>query len=166
MAEFTPINTQEELNAVIGGRLASQEKKIREEYADYEDLKKQSAAWETDKQAYEKTIADNKTAFDELTQQLTEATGKIAQYETDALKTKIAIEAGLPVGLFSYLKGNTEEEIKQSAEELGKYAKAGQRQPLADPEGDEPKGNYSLPGQVNPDRAMKKFMETLKIINE
>ena len=101
-----------------------------------------------------------------FTQQLTEATGKIAQYETDALKTKIAIEAGLPVGLFSYLKGNTEEEIKQSAEELGKYAKAGQRQPLADPEGDEPKGNYSLPGQVNPDRAMKKFMETLKIINE
>jgi len=154
MAEFTPINTQEELNAVIGGRLASQEKKIREEYADYEDLKTKSAAWETDKQAYEKTIAENKTAFDELTQKYTEATGKIAQYETDALKTKVAIEAGLPVGLFSYLKGNTEEEIKQSAEELSKFAKSGQRQPLADPEGEPPKENKNV--------ALRKMLKEMK----
>lgn len=154
MADFTPINTQEELNAVIGGRLASQEKKIREEYADYEDLKKQSAAWETDKQAYEKTIADNKTAFDDLTKQLSDATGKIAQYETDALKTKIAIEAGLPVGLFSYLKGTTENEIKQSAEELSKFAKSGQRQPLADPEGEPPKENKNV--------ALRKMLKEMK----
>ena len=165
MAEFTPINTQEELNKVIGDRLADREKKIRAEYAGYDELKKQSETWNTEKQKYEQTIADNKTKLDDLTQKYTEATGKIAQYETDALKTKVAIESGIPAGLFSYLKGSTEEEIRKSAEELGKYTKGGNLPP-ADPEGDPWKNGRSLDGKVNEERAMKKFMESLKVLNE
>ena len=161
--EFKPINTQEEFDTAIKSRLARQEQTIRSEY---EGLKKQSESWEKDKQAYEKTIADNKAAYDDLNNKLTEATGKIAQFETDALKTKIAIETGLPVAMFSYLKGTTEDEIRQSAEELGKFTKGSQVAPLAHPEGDPPKDDYSLTGHVNADRAMKKFTESLKAINE
>lgn len=139
MADFTPIETQEAFDAAIKDRLARQEAKIRGEYADYTDLKKQSEAWAAEKQAYEKTITDNKTSFEDLNQKYTEATGKIAQYETETMKMKIGIETGIPSGLFSYLKGSTEEEIRKSAEELGKFAKSGQRQPLADPEGEPPK---------------------------
>ena len=166
MADFTPIETQEAFDAAIKDRLARQEAKIRGEYADYEDLKKRSASWATEKQSYEKTITDNKTAFDDLNQKLTEATGKIAQYETDALKTKIAIESGIPFGMVSYLKGTTEDDIRKSAEELGKFAKTGQKQPKADPEGDEPKGGYDPIGGVNTERAMRKLMDSLKILNE
>ncbi|MBQ9031859.1 MAG: DUF4355 domain-containing protein [Parasporobacterium sp.] len=152
--EFTPINTQEEFDSAIKDRLARQETKIRGEYADYDALKKQSQSWETEKQSYEKTIADNKTAYEDLNTKYTEATGKIAQYETDALKTKVAIESGLPVAMFSYLKGTTEEEIRRSAEELGKFTKGGQAAPLADPEGDPPKDSKNA--------AMRKMLREMK----
>ena len=164
--EFKPINTQEELNKVIGERLVSKEKAVREEYADYADLKKKAEGWDTEKATLEKTIADNKTAYDDLNQKLTEANGKIAKYETDALKTKVAIESGIPAGLISYLKGTTEEEIKKSAEELGKFTKGGGTLPPADPEGDPPKGDYAATGKVDEDRAVKKFIKSLEKITE
>jgi len=162
MSEFTPINTQEEFDAAIKDRLARQENKIRGEYADYEDLKKQSESWATEKQSYEKTIADSKTDYETLNSKLTEANGKIAQYEMDALKTRITIEAGLPMELRGYLNGTTEEEIKASAEQLGKFTKGSQAQPLADPEGDPQKDKFSVTGKINEDRAMKKFAESLE----
>lgn len=163
--EFTPINTQEELNKVIGERLASKERSIRAEYADYEELKKQSASWNEEKAAFEKTIADNKTAYDDLNQKLTDAAGKIAQYETDALKTRIAIETGIPTGLYTYLKGTTEDEIRHSAEELGKFTKGGTLPP-ADPEGATLKNDYDLTGKINEDRVRKKFIDSFKILEE
>ena len=165
MAEFTPINTQEELDKLIGERLASKENKIRAEYADYEDLKKQVAGWNDEKAAFEKTIADNKTAFDELTQKYDDATGKIAQYEADALKTKVAIESGIPAGLFKYLQGATEEEIRKSAEELGKFTK-GATAPLADPEGESLKNDFETTGKIDEERVRKKFIDSFKILDE
>ena len=161
--EFKVINTQEEFDAAIKDRLARQENKIRAEYADYDALKKSA---EEQKTAYEKTIADNKTAFDDLNQKYTEATGKIAQYETDALKTKIAIETGLPIAMISYLKGSTEEEIKTSAEELGKFTKGSQVTPLANPEGESLKDRYELTGKVDEERVRRKFIDSFKILEE
>lgn len=166
MAEFTPINTQEEFDTLIKDRLARNEKKVREEYADYDELKKQSESWVTQKQKYEQTLADNKTAYDDLNQKLIDANGKIAQYETDALKTRIAIESQIPLELRDYLKGTTEDEIKKSAEELGKFAKPGQKQPPADPEGDLPRDDFNVTNKINTDRAMKKFMKALETMNE
>lgn len=166
MSEFTPITTQDEFDTLIKDRLARQESKIRGEYADYDNLKKQADAWAAEKQSYEKTIADNKTTFDDLNQKYTDATGRIAQFETDALKTKIAIESGLPVAMFSYLKGSTEEEIRQSAEELGKYTKGSQVPPLANPEGEPSKSDFDRTGKVNEDRVRKKFIDSFKILEE
>ena len=166
MSEFTPINTQEEFDAAIKDRLGRQESKIRGEYADYDNLKKQSETWTAEKQSYEKTIADNKTAYETLNGQLTEANGKIAQYETDALKTKIAIETGLPMELRSYLSGSTEDEIKKSAEQLGKYTKGSQTLPLANPEGEQGKDQFELTGKIDEDRVRKKFIDSFKILEE
>lgn len=166
MSEFTPITTQDEFDALIKDRLARQESKIRGEYADYDNLKKQADAWTTEKQSYEKTIADNKTAFDDLNQKYADATGKIAQFETDALKTRIAIETGLPMELRSYLSGNTEEEIKSSAEQLGKYTKGSQVLPLANPEGEPSKNDFERTGKVNEERVRQKFINSFKILEE
>ena len=165
MEEFTPIETQEAFDAAIKDRLARQENKIRGEYADYDELKKKSTSWKEEKGKYEESIAAGKKSIEELNQKLSEANGKIAQYELDALKIKVATEAGIPARLCSYLKGTSEDELKKSAEELGKFTKGGQVAPLADPEGDE-KNDYSFTGKVNESRAMKKFAESLKAINE
>jgi predicted nuclease with TOPRIM domain len=142
MAELEKaITTQEELDSVIKDRLARQETKIRGEYSDYEDLKKKSETWNKEKTSYEETITKNKTDYEALNKQYQEAAGKIANYEADALKTKVAVESGIPIELRTYLKGSTEDEIKASAAELAKYAKGRQVPPLADPVGDPPKGN-------------------------
>lgn len=167
MADFTPIDTQEAFDAAIKDRLARQETKIRGEYADYADLKKQSETWATEKQSYEQTIATNKTSFEDLTKQLADATGKIAQYEVDALKTKVAVESGLPIGMVSYLKGATEEEIRTSVEELSKFAKSSQVLPMASPEGERSAADsYELTGKVNEDRVRKQFIDAFKILEE
>lgn len=145
MAELEkPITTQEEFDAAIKDRLARQETKIRNEYADYEELKKQSGTWTQEKESYEKVIAKSKEDLNTLNTKYQEATGKIAVYETDALKTRVAIESKLPMELRSYLKGSTEDEIKASAEELGKFAKTTQAPPLADPEGNQSKGDEKI----------------------
>lgn len=135
MAEFTPIETQEALDAIITKRLEQKERSVRNEYADYDDLKKQSQTWEGQKTAFEKQIAENKTAYDDLNAKYTAATGKVAELEAGALRTKVAIDAGLPMNLCSYLKGSTEEEIKASAAELAKFAGEKMAAPLANPEG-------------------------------
>lgn len=163
MSEFTPINTQEEFDAAIKDRLARQETKIRGEYS---DLEKQSKSWATEKESYEKTIADNKTAYDTLNNQLSEATGKIAQFETDALKTKIAIETGLPMELRNYINGSTEDEIRKSAEELGKFTKGSQTPPLANPEGEPSESDFDRTGKVNEERVRQKFINSFKILEE
>lgn len=166
MSEFTPITTQDEFDALIKDRLARQESKIRGEYADYDNLKKQADAWAAEKQSYEKTIADNKTTFDDLNQKYTDATGRIAQFETDALKTKIAIESGLPMELRDYLSGSTEDEIKASAEKLGKFTKGSQVPPLANPEGEPSKSDFDRTGKVNEERVRQKFINSFKILEE
>lgn len=153
MAELEkPITTQEEFDTAIKDRLERQAKTIRGEYADYEELKKKSGEWQKEKEAYEKASAKSKEDYAALNTKYQEATGKIAAYEADALKTKIAIENKLPLELRGYLKGSTEEEIKASAEELGKFAKVTQAPPLADPEGNQTKG----------DEIMKKLLKSLK----
>lgn len=145
MEEFKPINTQEEFDAAIDSRMSRQESKIRAEYRELENqvetLKKESEKWTKEKSDYEAVIAKNKADFEDLNTKLTEATGTIADYQTKELKTKVAIEKGLPMGLRGYLKGTTEEEIKASADELGKFASAGRNIPAADPEGDPPEGD-------------------------
>lgn len=153
MAELEkPITTQEEFDAAIKDRLKRQEQTIRGEYADYEELKKQSGAWKEKEEAYEKASTKSKEDYAALNTKYQEATGKIAAYEADALKTRIAIENKLPLELRGYLKGSTEEEIKASAEELSKFTKLNQAPPLADPEGNQTKGNDT----------MKKLLKGLK----
>ena len=68
--------------------------------------------------------------------------------------------------LRSYLKGTTEEEIKSSAEQLGKFTKGGQVLPLANPEGEKGKDLYELTGKVDEDRVRKKFIDSFKILEE
>lgn len=112
MAEFTPINTQEELNAAIGPRLQRERETVAKEYtgkiSEYEktitDLQKQV------REAGEKQAASDK--------QLTELSARIKGYESDSVKTRIALEAGLPWGMAARLAGDTEEAIRKDAEAL------------------------------------------------
>ncbi len=64
-----------------------------------------------------------------------ELTGKVHTYETASVKTRIALEMGLPYQMANRLNGNTEEEIKADAEGLKALVNAQvQPAPLGNPE--------------------------------
>lgn len=122
MSEFKVIETQEQLDAIIGERVARAEKKGEEkalqQYADYDDLKKQ--------------LEEQTAKVDELNSQLTAQTetastsakeledlkAKVHKYETDSVKTRVAHEEGLPYDLAARLSGEDEESIRADAKAL------------------------------------------------
>lgn len=111
MAEFTPItfNTQEEFDKAVGDRLKRQERQIRSEYSDYDDLKEQSAKWQQEKE--------------DLNGQIAEHQKTIKGMQVTSLKEKIARESGIPYELASRLSGETEDEIRKDAEAVGAFLK-------------------------------------------
>lgn len=129
MADFTPITTQAEFDAAIAERLSRQEKSIRAQF----DGMMPAGDVEKLKAGYEETITGLKKQADEAAGQIADLTAKVGRYETDSVKTRIALECGLPYGMAWRLSGETEEEIRRDAESLRGMMKPAAA-PLASPE--------------------------------
>ena len=111
--EFQPIMTEDGLNAIIKDRVKQAEAGIKSKYADYDTIKNSLSVLQTEKATLEGTANTYKT-------QLEDAQGKLKVLELESLKTKVSIEAGLPMNLRDRLHGETEEELKNDAESLVK----------------------------------------------
>ena len=129
MSEFTVIETQEQLDKVIGDRIRRAEAKAAEKYADYETLKTQNADYVTQisqlqeqLQKQTETINGNQSIVDDLKAQ-------VQNYESSSLKTKVALEMGLPYQMASRLSGSNEDEIRADAETMAKLI--GKQKPVA-----------------------------------
>lgn len=116
MAEFTPIETQEQFDAMVKDRIARAERAAAEKYSDYDtikgqntDLTNQIAQLTEQIRKQTETIDGNKTVVDDLT-------AKVQAYETASVKTKIALELGLPYQMAERLAGTDEESIRKDAE--------------------------------------------------
>lgn len=108
--DFTPITTQEQLDALIGERL----KRDREQQAKrYEGWMKPEDAQQlqTQIEALTKAAEGHKQA-------VADYEAKIRGYEAASVKSRIADEVGLDRRLVSRLTGETEEEIRKDAEGL------------------------------------------------
>ena len=81
-----------------------------------------------------------KTKEQELAQ-IEELQGKVKSYEIKDLKTRIALQAGIPFELADKLSGETEEEIKADAEKLAGFINQKPTLPLkpTEPENIDPK---------------------------
>ena len=167
MSEFIPINTQEEFDSAIKSRLARERDTISKQYADYDDLKASIKNLTDQNNALTQAASEHGEKMKSLQDQLSEANTKINGYQMDILKTNIAVEKGLPLELRDRLSGSTEEELKSDADKLVKLfaAQNNSNIPLANLNGGS-SDDYSTTGKVNEDRAMKKFMDSLKTINE
>ena len=148
MSDFKIIETQEQLDAIIGERVKRAERRAEEraaeKYSDYDDLK-------TKAQTYEKQIADlseqikgGETKQAEFTKQIEELTGKVHQYETASVKTKIALETGLPYQLADKLSGDDEDAIRADAKRMAEFVK----KPAAPMGSMEPDGSNDNPKDV------------------
>ena len=118
---FQVIETQEQLDAIVGERVARAKDSARKEFDGWispDALAKQTENLNTQLGSLNdqlKALTEEKAA---LESQLTEKNGQIAKYETDSVKTKVAREFGLSYEAAEFLRGDTEEDIRKSAESL------------------------------------------------
>lgn len=134
--EFKPItiNTQEEMDNLFKERL-SREKAKYEGYMSAQKVDELKAGYEKQIADLNKAAAAEKTKYAAIDAQLKERDEKIAKYEADSVKTRIAIAAGLDPKYASRLVGKDEKEWKADAEALAKDFVAAYVPPLANLEG-------------------------------
>ena len=118
MSDFTPIETQEQLDKVIGERIRRAEQKAAEKYADYEDLKTQNAGYVTQISQLQTQLQAQADKAKESETSIADLTAKVHQYETASVKTKVALETGLPYQMASRLTGDDEKAIRADAEAM------------------------------------------------
>jgi len=119
MSEFKPITTQEEFDAAIKERLSREKAK----YSDYDELKSRVTELETENVGLKSTIEATNQSKADADKQLEELQNKIAGYETASLRTRVALQYGLPYDLADRLQGTDEESFKADAERLAGYMK-------------------------------------------
>lgn len=119
--EFTPIMTQADFDAAISDRLKRERETVSKRYADYDDLKEKVSTYE--KQLSDQAMQIQEAAEKQATHDKTVAdmTAKLKSYETDSVKTRIALELGLPYELAGRLTGDTEDAIRKDAETFAKF---------------------------------------------
>lgn len=117
MSEFKIIETQEELDNIVKERI----RREREKYSDYEELKKRVSELETENSALKSTVEDDKQTRAGLDAQITDLQGKVSNYETASLRTRIALQNGLPYDLADRLQGTDEASLTADAERLAGF---------------------------------------------
>lgn len=122
MSEFKPITTQEEFDVAIKGRLSRE----KEKYGDYDQLKSRVAELEEENVDLKSTIEATNQSKADADKQLEDLQNQIAGYETANLRTRVALQHGLPYDLADRLQGNDEESFKADAERLAGYIKKSQ----------------------------------------
>lgn len=134
MSEFKIIETQEELDAVISERLKrerdSQQKKYAEKYSDYDEIKTRNAELEKQIGDMTETIESNKNLKESYEEKLHEKEAAIQGYEKAQLRTRIALENGLPYDLAGRLVGDDEESLIADAKKLAGYTQAAPAAPM------------------------------------
>ena len=132
MAEFKIIETQEQFDERIKERLEraekNAEKKIREEFAGWtspDDLKALNDAHAGELSALKDAQAKELEKFAGYDEKFNTQAARIKELETDALKTRIATEKGLPASAVEFLHGEDEQAIKDSADKLAKLSGSG-----------------------------------------
>lgn len=155
--EFKAITTQDELDNVIKDRLARQKETIESQYQDYEEIKKRKEELETEVGALNETIKETNGKYANHDTELSELNAKLKDYEMSNMKTKIALQYGIPYNLASRLVGEDEETLSKDAESLAALVK--QKEPIAPLKDIEPQ----VDGK---DVAYKSLLENLNLEGE
>ena len=154
---FKAIETQDEVDRIISERLSRQKESFEKQLADYDQLKTAKADLESQVGTLQSTIEQSKAGQEDYTKQISDLTSKVAGYETANLRTRIALQNGLPYDLADRLVGEDEESIKADAERLSSFVTKQHTAPLKDVEPNIQKDENS---------AYRKLVEGLKTEGE
>ena len=124
---FEPITTQEQFDAAISERI----RRERDKFAGFDEYKSKAESADALQKQLEKLNADLEKARNELASanqkigdlptQLNEATTRAKMAERTNLQYKIAHETGLPFELAGKLSGDTEDEMRNDAQNMAPY---------------------------------------------
>lgn len=117
MAEFTPITSQEQLDAVIAARLKRDRETQKKDF-DSQILERDAKIKEYEKQIGE--LGKQLESSGKKDDTIKELEGKVKTYETASMRTRIAHEVGLPYELAGRLTGDDEDSVRKDAEALNK----------------------------------------------
>ena len=140
MGDFQVIETQEQLDAIIGERIKREKETVGKKYEGYispDDFKAKTEDFNKQIGDLNKALKDANDKIAGNDKAMAEKDAKIRAYESHSVKTRIAHETGLSYDAVDFLKGDDEESIRKSAESLKAIIGSPQNQvpPLADPEG-------------------------------
>lgn len=119
MSEFKVIETQEEFDAIIKNRL----ERVKEKYSDYDDIKALVVKVQDENSSLKSALETSKQETESSNKQIADLEAKISGYETENLRTRIALQNGLPFDLADRLQGTDEESLKADAERLASFIK-------------------------------------------
>ncbi|WP_326931507.1 DUF4355 domain-containing protein [Enterococcus avium] len=135
MSDFKVIETQEELDKIIQARLDRQKESLEKQFADYDQLKTRNEELENEVGTLRTTINDTNEKAKDYDTVISDLNAKISGYETANLRTKIALQNGLPIDLADRLVGDDEESLNADAQRFAGYVKpAAPVPPLKDAE--------------------------------
>lgn len=145
MAEdFKPIETQEAFDNAIKERIERAKESVRKEYEGFDAYKTKAEEFDSKVNGYESKIQKLNEALSGKDASISDLQKKVAKYEADSAKTRIAAEYGLPEDMFEFLTGKDEKEWRKQAEKLAARVK----RPYPSRDHTEPTGNNSLAVQL------------------
>ena len=156
MSEFEAIETQEQLDAIIGERLKRERETTAKKYEGYispDDFATAKKEHEAQINKLNETITGAQEKIANHDKELADRDSKIKAYETASVKSRIAHEMGLSYDAVDFIKGDDEESIRKSAESLKALVGNTKTAPLADTE--EPVGKMT-------DAAWRKTLAKMK----
>lgn len=155
--EFKAITTQEELDNVIKDRLARQKENIESQYQDYAEIKAEKVKLEKQVITLNETIKETNEKYANHDMDLSELNAKLKDYEISNMRTKVALQHGIPFDLANRLVGEDEESLTKDAEKLASLVV--QKEPMAPLRNTEPQINEK-------DGAYKSLLENLNLEGE
>lgn len=154
-SKFQSIETQEAFDKAVKDRLARE----REKFSDYEELKAKNAELESDKVALQTSIDELTNDLQDKNEEISGLNSQITSHSLENMRTKIAIENGIPLEMASRLVGDDEDEIRADAEKIAGFINS--KQPPAPLKNVEP----NIPTN-DVDRAYQQFTEGLDLEGE
>lgn len=135
---FKAIETQEDLDIIIGERLKREREANEKKYAGFEEAKEKAGKYDElikrDLDGQIKKLTDDlkteREKHSSTDKTIADLTSRAAKAESGLLKVKIAHEAGLPYELAERLRGDTEEDLRADAKALTGFVKPQTAPPL------------------------------------
>lgn len=153
MAEFTPINTQEEFDQRIQERIRRERDSISKKYEDYDSLKTQNTNFAAEIETYKNQLAQAQADKSSFEQQITELQGTAKKHEKEAMRVRVASQLGLPMEISNKLSGETEDEIRADGENLARFFSSNRSLPPA---------KSTEPEVVGEDAALRGLLEGIR----